>query len=81
MISEVPRVEGLLQDGDLLIGECDALPHLASVGGPLTDIVLGLPVVPADEVELLGPAFGGFGEDGYPLDDFVFEFDIMLPWA
>ena len=41
MISDVPGVQGLLQEPDLLVGEGDALPHLDVVGGPLPDVVLG----------------------------------------
>jgi hypothetical protein len=37
---------------------------------PFADIVLGLAVVPTDQVEFLRPAFAGFGKDADLFNDF-----------
>ena len=67
-------IEKFFEVLDLLAAERDALAHLLSVGGPLADVVLGFPVVPADELYLLLPALVRLGQAAVSLDDFVFEF-------
>src|SRR5699024_3468718 len=70
----VHLLQNALEGAQLLGAQGDALAHPAAVGGPVPDVVLGLAVVPADEVELALPPAGPLGQDGDLLDDVVFDF-------
>src|SRR5699024_4794795 len=70
----VHLLQDALQRAQFLGAEGNALAHPGAVRGPVADIILGLAVVPADEVEPALPSSGPLGQDRDLLDDIVFDF-------
>ena len=61
--SQLHVIKNAFQGNQILFGHADALAHLAAVRGPVTDVVLRLMVVPADQVQLALPAAGAGGKN------------------
>ena len=67
-------VEQSLEIYELFFGKRNALAHFLTVGRPLSYIVFGLFLIPADELDFFLPTLAGLRKAAVSLDYFVIEF-------
>ena len=62
----------------LFDGKGDTLAHSVLTFGPGTDVVYGAAVIPADKIDLFGPAVAGFGKHSDLFYDLILNFSYSL---